>query len=91
MDIINKKNELKKYKFVIIGGGISGLAAGRKLLKEHDEEDFVILEAQDRIGGRILTAKSEQGFEADLGASWIGKTQTRMYELCKENQIQLIE
>jgi monoamine oxidase len=69
-----EKKEIKKIKYLIIGAGISGLAAGRKLLKEHDEENFLILEAQDRVGGRIHTVKSSLGYEADLGASWIGKT-----------------
>ena len=38
---------------VVIGGGISGVAAASKLAKENI--DFVLLEAQDKLGGRINT------------------------------------
>lgn len=39
-------------KIVIIGAGISGIAAG-SYLAQSGFTDFVILEATDRIGGRI--------------------------------------
>lgn len=39
-------------KVVIIGAGISGIMAGHELAKE-GIQDFVILEATDRVGGRI--------------------------------------
>ena len=39
------------YDTVIIGAGAAGLAAGRKL---HDAgQSILIVEARDRIGGRI--------------------------------------
>lgn len=55
----------------IIGGGLAGLYAG-KLLQAADI-DFLLLEARDRLGGRILSvdhsgSPSEDGF--DLGPSW---------------------
>jgi len=54
---------------IIIGAGISGLSAASTLL-EGGVDDFVILEARERIGGRI---KHEGRFQCgiDLGASWI--------------------
>jgi protoporphyrinogen oxidase len=66
--------EIKKhdYKYVIIGGGISGLAAARRLKKDLGENDFIVLEAQARIGGRVFTKTTEKGNRADLGASWVG-------------------
>lgn len=43
-------------KLVIIGAGASGLAAAAKLVNEgFDSQNLTILEAQDRIGGRIHT------------------------------------
>ncbi len=55
----------------IIGGGLAGLYAGRLL--HAAEIDFKLVEARDRLGGRILStgetgAPSEDGF--DLGPSW---------------------
>ncbi len=41
-------------KTVIVGAGISGIGAACNLLK-NGYQDFIILEANDRIGGRIET------------------------------------
>jgi len=53
---------------VVIGGGISGLAAAKKL----KEKGFtvIVLEAQDKVGGRMRTDRS-LGVAFDEGASWI--------------------
>ncbi|AXT18658.1 FAD-dependent oxidoreductase [Flavobacteriaceae bacterium AU392] len=51
-------------KYIIIGAGLSGLTTANQLLK-NQENDFIILEGQDRIGGRINT---KNGIE--LGATW---------------------
>jgi len=52
----------------VIGAGIAGLAAARDLAV--DGYDVAILEARERVGGRIWTSH-ELGVPADLGASWI--------------------
>ena len=69
-DITNcSKNSLACDKSVIvIGAGISGLAAAKKL----NESGFsvTVLEAQDRVGGRLRTNRS-LGVAFDEGASWI--------------------
>lgn len=61
------------HKVVIIGAGISGLAAAEKL--EENKVDYVILEARDRIGGRIVTSRNGLA-PYDLGASWAHDTLT---------------
>jgi monoamine oxidase len=53
---------------LVIGAGIAGLAAARHLAI--DGYDVVVLEARDRIGGRIWTSQA-LSIPADLGASWI--------------------
>jgi monoamine oxidase len=55
-------------KVIVIGAGISGLAAAKSLQEAGYE--VVILEARNRIGGRIFTSR-DAGFTTDLGASWI--------------------
>ena len=52
---------------LIIGGGLSGIYAAF-LLAERGEE-FVLLEARSRLGGRILSPLW-QGMACDLGPSW---------------------
>jgi monoamine oxidase len=52
----------------VIGAGISGIAAAKTL--QDNGYTVSVLEARDRIGGRIFTDNS-LGFNIDLGASWI--------------------
>ena len=57
-----------KEEVIIIGGGIAGLTAAYTL-KQHGL-DPLILEAGNRLGGRIYTkSSSKQQFE--LGATWV--------------------
>jgi monoamine oxidase len=55
-------------KVIIIGAGISGLGAAKKL----KEKGFnvTVLEAQDKVGGRLRTNRT-LGIGFDEGASWI--------------------
>ncbi len=52
---------------IIIGGGLSGMYAACLLAQKNIS--FVLLEARDRIGGRILSPE-HGGFFSDLGPSW---------------------
>jgi len=87
---ITSNAELPKqfYDVVIIGAGISGLSAGESLRQMG--YDVVILEARDRIGGRIWTDNST-GTPLDLGASWIhGIKYSPIYEIAKKYDIKTI-
>lgn len=54
---------IPKHHVIIIGSGISGLTIAAGL--EHS--DFILLEARDRIGGRVLTTSNN----LDMGAAWL--------------------
>ncbi|XP_031553683.1 polyamine oxidase 7-like [Actinia tenebrosa] len=54
---------------LILGAGISGIAAAQTLHKA-GIEDFIILEGADRIGGRVKEVKFH-GTTIELGANWI--------------------
>jgi polyamine oxidase len=56
---------------VVIGAGMAGLAAARRLTDAGVH--VTVLEARDRIGGRIRTDDT-LGVPVDLGASWIHGT-----------------
>lgn len=73
----------------IIGGGFSGIAAAKKL---HEAgTSFLVLEARERLGGRVFTKQFDQGYYLDFGGQWIGPTQDRMYELCHELDVNYFE
>lgn len=61
---------------VVVGAGVSGLKCAHRLLNDEahrfSSDEVVVLEAQDRIGGRILTDStlSKLGYTYDLGAAW---------------------
>ena len=42
------------FQFLVVGGGISGLSAASHLAK-NGFKDFKLLEARNRLGGRIAT------------------------------------
>lgn len=67
---------------VVVGAGLSGLAAARVLRAAG--VDVTVLEARDRIGGRIEGGATADGTPIELGGQWVGPTQTRMYELVRE-------
>jgi monoamine oxidase len=48
----------RRKRVVIVGGGLAGLAAAHELLKMKASAEIVILEAQGRVGGRVLTVRS---------------------------------
>ncbi len=54
---------------IVIGAGLAGLAAACNL--QQQGWDIVVLEARDRLGGRLWTSRKWEDLPADLGASWI--------------------
>ncbi|MBF4995378.1 FAD-dependent oxidoreductase [Arthrobacter gandavensis] len=58
----------EEFDTVVVGAGVSGLTAARLLAARGHR--VVVLEARDRIGGRLHTERLD-GRVTDLGASWI--------------------
>lgn len=76
---------MENKKVVIIGAGFSGIAAGVKLL-ESGISDVVILEAENRIGGRVHSIEFGEGKKIDMGAQWVqGQAGNVIYEMTKDH------
>lgn len=67
---------------IIIGAGLSGLTLAYRLRQQGLE--CLILEARERPGGRILTARPAGEAPLELGATWFGKKHERLVNLLEE-------
>ncbi|KAF8863693.1 FAD/NAD(P)-binding domain-containing protein [Acephala macrosclerotiorum] len=70
-------------KIGVVGGGISGLRCADVLLKQGFE--VTILEARDRLGGRMHQSVLPSGHVVDLGPNWIhGTNHNPILDLAKK-------
>ncbi|EFJ34490.1 hypothetical protein SELMODRAFT_405878 [Selaginella moellendorffii] len=58
-----------RKRIIVVGGGPAGLVAARHMQRMNF--DVMILEARDRVGGRVYTDRSTFSVPVDLGASII--------------------
>lgn len=73
----------------IIGGGLTGLATAYFLSKKN--VSATIIEARERLGGRILTRYTDKEAPIELGATWLGKKHTSLTDLLAELKIEIFE
>ncbi|MBJ7459673.1 MAG: FAD-dependent oxidoreductase [Thermoleophilaceae bacterium] len=74
--------EAREADVVVVGAGFSGLAAARHLTAAGAE--VLVLEARDRVGGRVDREQPRPGVTLDLGGTWVGPSQTRITALADE-------
>jgi len=74
-------------RVVIVGAGISGLVASYRLLQAG--VDHQIFEANNRLGGRIITQKNfnKEGMFCELGGEVIDSTQHSILGICEELRV----
>ncbi len=67
---------------VVLGAGLAGLAAARDLVA--GGADVVVLEARERVGGRVEQARVDDGRPAQLGGEVVGPAHTSYLGLVDE-------
>jgi len=72
---------VQRADVAVVGAGFAGMIAAKNLMRAGKR--VVVLEAQDRIGGRVKAGRIA-GRTVDVGAMWVGPTQTRALDLIKE-------
>jgi len=77
-----KKAKAKKTDVLIIGAGMAGIRAATRLNEVAPELDVTILEASDRIGGRVESFFTKDGLVLQKGPNWLnaGGPATSLYE-----------
>jgi monoamine oxidase len=81
-------NNRAKVDVVIVGAGLAGLTAALELKKKNCT--FVVLEARNRVGGRVHTTFTGDNVTLDLGAQWVGPNHKKMMRLIAEYGLHLI-
>src|SRR5689334_13296468 len=66
----------------VVGAGYAGLTAARRLTQQG--KSVVVLEARDRVGGRIWTTPLADGTPIDRGGAWLAPYHDRIYALAAE-------
>ena len=67
---------------VVVGAGLAGLSAARDLAAAG--RTVAVLEARDRVGGRVLNHPLGDGKVVEVGGQWVGPTQERILALGRD-------
>jgi monoamine oxidase len=80
---------MKRRSCVVMGGGLSGLAAAYRLAQERWK--VTLVEATGRLGGRVKSHHfaRARGLVCELGGEWIGTDHTEMQRLCQIFELEL--
>ena len=73
----------------MVGAGVAGLVAARRLADRGI--DVLVLEARDRVGGRLWSHRMPNDEIVELGGEWISTTQTAVMGLANELGLELID
>ena len=74
------------FDYIIVGAGLAGLSAADELVQKGAR--VCVLEAADRVGGRVETVALNDGTPVDLGGQWLGPSQNQMYALCRRFSVE---
>ena len=66
----------------VVGAGYAGLTAARRITQAG--ASVIVLEARDRVGGRVWTQPAPDGAPIDMGGTWLGPGQDAAYALVAE-------
>lgn len=80
--------EIHEHDVVVIGAGLAGLSAALKL--QEAGVDAQVIEAQDRVGGRVHSMR-QLGSNKEAGGTYIGAGYTRIIGAAERYGVKLID
>ncbi|MEL7118322.1 MAG: NAD(P)/FAD-dependent oxidoreductase [Bacteroidota bacterium] len=81
--------ENNNSEILIIGGGLTGLTLAYYL--QQQGIDYQLVEARDRLGGRIFTRQLDNNGHIDMGAAWLWPQNKAVIELLKTLGLKIFE
>jgi monoamine oxidase len=76
-------------RVLVVGAGFSGLSAARRLADAG--VDVTVLEARERVGGRVWSVTLTNGAVVEMGAEWIMAGDSRVREVAERFDLGLVE
>jgi monoamine oxidase len=77
------------HQVVVVGAGVAGMVAARRLSDRG--LDVVVLEARERVGGRLWSHRLPNGEVVELGGEWISTGQAAVMSLAAELGLGLVD
>jgi monoamine oxidase len=77
-----KQSAARSADVVVVGAGLAGLTAARDIVA--GGRSVLVLEARDRVGGRVLSHPLPDGSYSELGGMYTGPTQDHIQALAKD-------
>ncbi|XP_015110147.1 spermine oxidase [Diachasma alloeum] len=77
--------KVERTRIVIVGAGIAGLAAA-KALEDHQFHEYILLEAQDYVGGRIKSIYWNDNW-IEEGAQFLHGSESELAKFCTNHNL----
>jgi monoamine oxidase len=84
-----KQASSRSADVIVVGAGLAGLTAARDIVR--NGRSVLVLEARDRVGGRVLTHSLPGGGYAELGGMFTGPTQDHIQALAQDVGVGLFD
>ena len=77
------------HQVTVVGAGLAGLVAARELVAAGLE--VVVLEARERVGGRVWSHRLANGEVVELGGEWVSTSHTAVIDLARDLGLGLVD
>jgi len=83
------RRRARPFDVVVVGAGLAGLTAARAVRRAGAR--LLVVEATDRVGGRVLDVPLGGGAVAEMGGQWTGPGQDAVQALAREAGVETFE